>query len=531
MITNLQRVLRKFSWHNPCGNTTVLLVLAFLLMGETLFGQSPDVGSVEEDGGMSMDDYGSGGEYGMDPYGSGGRAPSADISGAIDGGLSKSLSQFDFISLLAPTAGAQMPKGPILLGQASEAFSRGHQKLAMDLYFGHMVAEFEDAGPAFKAIKYAKALRRPVWQVRWGVSISTKLDGVSEPKPLTADSRPANNSGFDGGGFDSGGIEDGGLDGGGMESGRERSSGRSSSPGSDLPGVAQVNAGEVLENNMGLVATMFAEQFSSRFQGGAFGSALPSMTPPPAEAPANAVGAGNGDPGYDDMSGYDGALDGMGELGEGGSGLGGARKPAEPAPSLAPAPITPGSDSLPIWIPGIVFVGEGQSTVTLQAAKEAGIELLVHFDVIAKPRGTETQNISRCKVFHVGTGKTLISTSKGIDSMEAMQLARAGRGTNSDYVTEQMLNIWAYIDRELSVMELPQLTPAAAKTRVGMIVTSPPRERLQALAEIRMFQAAGLLTPEDVMLAFDLVAGDDAMELLYGPINDRRELVRTWASE
>ncbi len=547
MMANLQRVLRQFSVMGNRVSLAGLLVLTSLYSSEAVLAQPPGIGGsqsgdVESSDGMSAEDYGSGGDYGMegdgmDPYGANGGNLRADISGAIDGGLSKSLSQFDFISLLAPTQGAQLPKGPILLGQASEAFSRGHQKLAMDLYFGHMVAEFEDAGPAFKAVKYAKALRRPVWQVRWGVSISTKLDGVSEAKPLTADSRPANNGfdsgGLDSGGFEGGGSEGGGMEGGGMESGREGFPGMRSSAQNALPVVAEVNAGEILENNMGLVATMFAEQFSSRFQNGAFGSALPSMAPPPVEVPANALAAGNSDSGYDDMSSYDPSMEGMGEAGRGpdGMGPGGAGKPADPLLSLAPPPVTPGADALPMWIPGIVFVGEGQSTVTLQSAKEAGIELLVHFDVIAKARGTETQNISRCKVFQVSTGKTLISTSKGIDSLEATQLVRAGRSTNTDYVTEQMLNIWAYIDRDLSATALPQLTPAAAKVRVGMIVTSPPRERLQALAEIRMFEAAGLLPPEDVALAFDLVAGDDAMELLYGPVSDRRELVRSWASE
>jgi hypothetical protein len=525
-----------------------LLVVVFLFVGSWMMnsaaiaqppgsggpppgaGDPPSESGYEEDMSMEMNtDIGyESGEYGMDPYGNGGMTTGANISGAIDGGLSQSLSQFDFVSLLAPTVGAKMPTGPILLGQAGEAFSMGHQELAMNLYYGHMVAEFEEAGPAFKAIKYSAILRRPVWQVRWGVSISTKLDGVTEPKPMTATSVPGAN-GFDGTGFDTGGMPenyDPSLDEGLMD---PRRGGRPPM-GNAVPIEPEIKAGESLEANLGLVATMFAEQFSSRFQSGAFGAALPTLAPPPVEVPAADLAAAN-NAGFEDM-GYDDAMLGMNEEGMDGQGMGpgGPPKPVEPPPSLAPAPLSPGSNSLPLWVPGIVFVGEGQSTATLETAKEAGIDLLVHFDVIAKARGTETQNISRCRIFQVSTGKVLIA-SKGMDSMEAMQLVRAGRGTNSDYVTEQMLTVWAIVDKQMSVVAFPQITPEIAKKRVGMLVTSPTKDRLQTLAEIRMYEAGKLLTPEDVSLAFDLVAGDDAMELLYGPVNDRRELVRTWATE
>ena len=204
----------------------------------------------------------------------------------------------------------------------------------------------------------------------------------------------------------------------------------------------------------------------------------------------------------------------------------------QPPPSLAPAQIVPPMGSLPMWVPGIVSVGEGPSTETLVKAKEAGIELLIHFDMVAKPsgRGGDVQNITRCRVFHVSTGKALVA-SKAIDTNEAQQLERSGRSTNTDYATEQMLTVWTIIDRDATAIAMPQLSPEVAKKRVGSIVTAPPKERLQTLAEIRMYEAAGLLQPADVALAFDLVGGDEAMELLYGPVETRREIVRTWATE
>ena len=157
-----------------------------------------------------------------------GKAAGPDVKQAIDGGILNALGQFDFVTLTRPSAGPVLPSGPILLTQAADAFAKGYQQLALDIYFGHMVAEFQDAGAAFKAIRYSPLLRRPVWQIRWGVSLSAKLDGVTEPKPLTAEPRPG--AGFDNSGYDSSSSEPGydpGYDTGERDPREARCAGRS----------------------------------------------------------------------------------------------------------------------------------------------------------------------------------------------------------------------------------------------------------------------------------------------------------------
>ncbi len=502
-----------------------------------------------------------GGSYESDSYGGGGQYPgaapgSADVTQAIDGGILQALGQFDFVSLARTQSGAKLPTGPILLSQAEQAMTDGHQQLAMDLLYGHMIAEFPDARPAFKTIRYSALFKRPVWQVRWGVSVMVRLDEVAEAKPLQADTKPG---GFAGAGYESGydpsyeSQYDSGYDTAAMDPRQGQMRGVNGAPAA--PAVPQVDVNEILEKNLGLIAVTVSEGFAKRFQTGAFGAGLTSLKPPVVETPAaNAVAGGNpaGYPdagsgyedtssGYEDGSGYDSGMDpangypGAGYPGADGYAGPGGRQPGaavEPPPIIGPAPITPPADALPMWTPGILFVGEGPSADMLTKSREAGVELLMHFDVSAKPAGRngEVQNVTYCRIYQVSTGKSLIA-SQGIDTIEAMQSTRTGRTTNADYVNKQMTSVWSYIDRAATVVPLPAITADIAKRRVGMIVTSPPAERLQTLAEIRMYEAAGLLQPADVALAFDLVAGDEAMKLLYGPVNDRRDIIREWASE
>jgi hypothetical protein len=528
-------------------------------------GDDPSLGGMNMEMSMSM-------EMGMGMEGMyGGQVPSGpDAKNAIDGGILTALSGIDLSAFSAPIAGG-LPTGPILKGQADQAFQSGYQSTAMNLYYAHMIVEFDDAKAAFNQIKYSKALRRPLWQVRWGASINVKLDGVTEPRPITASAAGNNQPGM---GMENAGYDpsvDGqmmmddqmmqmgpggpGMRGGppGMRGGPGMPAGV---PGAQPPPVPQTNVPELMEKNLGLVATITVDEFNKRQQAGSFGRAISTFKTIEPEKPAGNVQPGFNQPGFNQpgfnpgfnsdpsQGGYDPSVDPrMGEMQMGseydsmdmqGMGMGGQAmaKAAPPPISIGPAPVIPSSDLLPMWAPGMEFVGEGRSAEMIAKAKENGIDFLLHFEVIAKRygRSTDVQTICRCQLVNVSNGKLLIM-SKAMDNVEAMQLTRAGRGNNDEYVREQIAALWGMVDQHMLITELPPVTADIAKKRVAMLVAAPARDKLQSLAEVRMFESRGLLTPDEVVAVFDIIGGDDAIQLLYAPIEERRQIVRSWVTQ
>ena len=53
---------------------------------------------------------------------------------------------------------------------------------------------------------------------------------------------------------------------------------------------------------------------------------------------------------------------------------------------------------------------------------------------------------------------------------------------------------------------------------------------LRTLAEIRLYQSQQLLSEDEVMTAFDIVGGDEALQLLFGSEAERLRIVHKWAA-
>ncbi len=183
----------------------------------------------------------------------------------------------------------------------------------------------------------------------------------------------------------------------------------------------------------------------------------------------------------------------------------------------------------PLWKPGILFYGEGDSKDITKMAKADGIDILLHFDVYLKPvRNEYVQNVSRCRLIRVTDGKSLI-VSKGIDSVEAMAMARTGRGSERDYVMGQLESLLAIVDRYIVTTDLPKLSPEMAKRRVGSLLSGADAKSLRTLAEIRLYQMQQLLSAKEVATAFDIIGGEEALLMLYGPQSEKLTMARKWA--
>jgi len=267
--------------------------------------------------------------------------------------------------------------------------------------------------------------------------------------------------------------------------------------------MLSAQADETLQEPLGLVAEIAAESFDKRFKQGAFGSLFTSVTAPAVAPPTTQQ-----------------------------TGFGNRTVPVA-------SPVTTSNDleevlvnvpqPLPMWKPGIVFVGQNvDSDELLAQARATGLDLLMHFDVVLKEgRDGQVSNLSRCRLLRVSSGKSL-GVSKSFDSNEAANFAAAGRMNEREYVEEQFSNFWGIVDREVTVQPMPPLKAAAAQSRIASLLSSADSNSLRTLAEVRLFQSAGLITDEEAELAFHIVGGSDGLVMMHGPREQRQEKVRQW---
>jgi hypothetical protein len=462
-------------------------------------------------------------DYGSDPYYDGGyssgsrsMSSGSDVTNTYASSLIGLATGIDLTPVLVPETEVVVEVGPVLSREAEQAFAAGHLGMAVELMCGHMVTEYDEATSAIASVKFSPALRRPVWNVRWGVSIAVRgSENVSEPNPLregttTPGRRLASSGGGGGGGYDEGYSDSSGGPSESDMSGYDEQMGgptmaRPKPTTVTVRSMLDEEANTILDKNLGLVAEIIATEFQSRFAKGDYGPLFTSTTTPEPATPqtpnARTTNSRTVSPAGVTVSE---SLDA----------------------SLNDAP-----EWMGMWKPGLTFVGSGPSEEMLSAAKSEGLDFLLHFDVLLKPgRNDETQNVSRCRLFSLATGKQM-ALSKSIDTTEAAQMISTNRASSETaYVKDQLAALFGVIDRTTKVTAMPAgLTADAARRRVGMLVSGRDARSLKTLAEIRLYQSLDLLTADEVEAAFDIVGGPDALMLLHGPIDERLEMARTWA--
>lgn len=483
-----------------------------------------------------MEDQGMGDPYGESGYGSGYGGQSNSRGG---GDLKPSptvmleVFQLDWSPLaervqqvLTSASTSQQPValGPVLRNEAHVAYRYGNLPLALQLFHGFIARGSDAAEQQMDQIKFSKHFRKPLWHLRVGVSLGVHgASSTTDPSPITdsGTSRGMGN-GEMGMGMDSGmmgmememansmqGMEDAMREGmagmeeemgmGGMDmyeedmgmsgmgmSGMGMSgmgmSGRGQRNQAAAPSVpkAEMTDSEVnsrMEKFLGLVADTVKNGLSKRISDGKFGHALVDV-----EAESTTQGhTVNGE-------------------------------------TVDEAPQS-------MWIPSVLFVGEGNSRDTIKTAHNLELDLLFHFDVgLKENRMGAVSNISRVKVMDARTGKTLVS-SGAMDNTEVERMTRVGRGSPSAYVDEQLKSLWAVVDERLTLSDLPTLSPEVARKRVAQVLGDRSMTPLRKLAEIRYYGYRGWLTPDEVEQAFEITGGPDAMKVLHGSESQAIEAV------
>lgn len=404
---------------------------------------------------------------------------------------------------------------PTLWEQAAMAFYQGDQKRALALYHAHIVADGDTAQGARAAASYSRLLKRPTWAVRYGISIHVRAPGelAADPQPIRegmqlsvpggrsrggqfAGGQPGNSgmSEMRSGEFAPASSPDGspmGSEGGqrpDMIAGAAGSSmdSRMSSDGSGgygaapakppvatFGGAGMIEANKTLDVNLGIVADILKSMFAVRQTAGKFGR----------------------------------AFEGMESAGE--------------VLMQRSADSSVGSPALPMWAPGIDFVGSGPVNDMLVIAKENEIDLLLHFDVIAKEnRAGSPPYTTRGKLLFVSTGETL-GVSKAIDKFEVA----TKRTPLRESVEELLVNLFEIIDAKTTVEPIPALQATHALTRIDALLGTQASGSMRMLAELAMFQSRNLITREQLDEAIFYAAGEEGLKMLHDEELSRYETI------
>ena len=439
----------------------------------------------------------------------------------------------DLFPVLTTELEVQVQSGPLLEREASESFQAGYQSLANELMYAHFVTEYEDAQGAILSAQYSSLFKRPLWSIRCGLSMAVRGgDSLTDFQPITESTRRARRS--SGGGapdpremmmersgppddYDPSRAEDEARA-AAMGSGRglsNRTPKASTAPmGLARPAMISTEAQEELQRHIGLVATVLSEEFDKRWQTRHFGSLFASVTAPIAQPTKRGQRRGR-------SATTTPSAQVIGPLAD--------------LLSEAPQPI-------PMFRPGLIFLGQGGSEEMLEVAVDQDLDLLFHIDVTIKEskgsttrnqtrKTTTVQNVARIRVYNVHQKKSLVG-SRAIDNKDLEKTSKLpGDGSNRDYVREQMLAMWSQIDAKVKAEKLPKLTPEVAQRRITSLFAGNQDKPLRKMAEVRLYQALELVKPEDVENAFTILGGYDGLVLLHGPLAERREIARKLAIE
>lgn len=491
-----------------------------------------------------LDDYGEGyGEGYGEPYGEGyggeygGSARSENRAEARSGMLGFAPEALaESLARAAQAAGEPFPND--YGSQAELAFKQGYEALAEELLTAHLATEFDEASERYDQVRLSRALGRPVWFVRWGLAISVKtpagFDG--DVNPITDQTRGSDRR-AGGGGSPYGGAEYETGYGAGYDGGAAEGYPGSGRPAAETPAAEGIAIADI-EKNLGLFATVTGEMFDTRFAAGDFGPVFASLVPRPTEDADETPRRGTqpaGEPDYgagylgEDYLEESSSLEGAGEYPGGYPGGAGGNPNRAPQATPAPATVAALPKPHPRWRPGIIYLGEQDYRESLEDAKQAGVDFLLHFAVnVERARERvgegEPRNETRVRVVNLRDPQKPIAPVGKLSNTEVRNKTRASNTEPREMVAETLRPIFNAIDRQLKLQEMPSLSETQAKNRIAALLVNSADAPLDALAEIQLYRSRGLLTEEEVLAAAQMLMGDAGLRLFAGSEPVRREV-------
>jgi hypothetical protein len=475
--------------------------------------------------------------------------------------------------------------------QAELAFKQGYEQLADDLLLAHLAFEAESAADAYSEARFSRVLKRPAWNLRWGMAIAVRtpdeFDGNYDPITRETSGGTGGGGGYGGGRGGSGMIL--GPDAGGSGMSSVMGGGPGNRPGGGAAGMGAAGMGQTFDSvadipeTLGLYGEVAAEMFDKRFLNGDYGTVFsrfaragqqtdadgqgPGMQRPGAGGPGmlqpggagpgfggrGMQGPGGQRPGAQGPGPQDPGLSGMlgagmaGSAPEGYPGMEGGQLSNYPGMSGNSGPANPGGgfqsamggggpaggmfDQLepanPRWRPGMVYLGQHPIREAVSEAEKAGVDILLLFEVRIERRREDMENDTRARVILVGDPKQTFATSKRLTNTEVKNRNRSGDADPKKMVEDAMEPLFADIDRKLALSDLPAINSEQAQNRVAALIGDADVNPIRALAEVRLYQHLSLLDDDDVLVANELMLGDDGIKLIAASEKIRREVAHS----
>jgi hypothetical protein len=174
---------------------------------------------------------------------------------------------------------------------------------------------------------------------------------------------------------------------------------------------------------------------------------------------------------------------------------------------------------------GMMYLGDGSRKEIEEKFAESGADILFLFDVDAKSnaRTRIVTNKTTVRVLDsagetVGASRQLVNTD-----VEKNRLREKDDGLETN-----IERLFGLVDREVSVIPMPNSMQAShAQSRMAAILSDGSVTPLRKMFEARLYHSMGLLTAEELSMAYQIVMeGNEGESLALGSDEDRQFVIQ-----
>lgn len=195
----------------------------------------------------------------------------------------------------------------------------------------------------------------------------------------------------------------------------------------------------------------------------------------------------------------------------------------------------PGMGISPMGIPagtlsgkvGLDILDATDSKLARQKALSEGIDVLVIAEAsVRAARGrTPGQTHLVLRLIDVEANSELWSSPPLSDT----KVRTAQEKAMGDPVEELIAGLLSVVDQQLRLIEIPPISPEAARRRAETLTARPTDKPLPALMELRYYAGKSLLTPQELSTQYSkLIGPDDGPHLALDAGSERLVILRRW---
>jgi len=183
---------------------------------------------------------------------------------------------------------------------------------------------------------------------------------------------------------------------------------------------------------------------------------------------------------------------------------------------------------------GTSFLGEGDKKTLVDAARKDDADVLLWYEVsLGHNKKTNATNATiTLKLMDPITGKQLY-TSKGLSSAQlSTNPGNPNLAAQPNAVNDPLLGflegITGYIDKHLQLTDMPALDAEKVQKRLTTLTAKLPENPLSLLLEVRAYERAKTITPEQANEIYKKILGDEAQGLSSDNRRDQERALAKW---